>query len=102
MLDELDTVHRAAANSNAAGLPALTSDMYGAVTVMYQRVRAAFQHALTGEHARHVLIEQRMRAAGLDLGNPTRRSSDGQRSGALSWTATASSWSSPRSTHGRS
>jgi len=70
-IDELDMVHRAASNSNAAGLPGLASDLYRAVTVMYGGVRDAFQRAITGEHDRHVLIERRMRAAGLELGTPT-------------------------------
>ena len=49
----------------------IAADMYRAATVLYARIRTALQHALEGELAKFQLIERRMRAAGLQLPQPS-------------------------------
>ena len=67
LLHEIDMTHNAAWHAAQDGTPTVASDLYGAVTDIYARVRAGVQAAMTGEYARMERMERRMRAAGLEF-----------------------------------
>ena len=68
--DALADARNAAAVARLRNLPPQAPDLYRTATLTYRSIAAAYQNALAGELARNLLLERRMRGAGLQVRQP--------------------------------